>query len=142
MAGSRMNQLDHMSIYLRTVYWVETPERYVPLRIGREHPEWDEFLTAQNVTEWVFITACNPRSEQAVPEVNRGRMQELLNELADRSHWPGLGVGPDGDWFPEFSVCVALSATEGLALARKYDQLAIVAGKIGGEARLMWVTET
>lgn len=127
---------DLLASYRGTVYWVETPQRCFPLRIGRRHPEFDAFLTEQGVGEWAFLTACNPRSELLAPAENRRRNSELGLALSVRLHWPGLGVGFRGDWFPEASFCAAISESEGLALARQFGQHAIVVGRRGEPAVL------
>jgi hypothetical protein len=125
-----------LASYHQTTYWVETPAQCFALRIDRKHPEFDAFLTTFG-DEWIFVTACNPRSLLVPPCENRQRMVELEALLTDVPHWPGLGVASTGDWYPEASICAVLSWSEGLRVAATFDQHALIAGRRGEPAHLL-----
>ena len=127
-------EVDLLAHYRQTIYWVETPARYFPLRIDQRHPEFDAFL-APFGTEWAFLTACNPRSRLLTPTENRQRTAELEQALRGQTFWPGLGVGT-GEWFPEASFCVVMSLAKAIDLAKRFDQNAILAGRVRGPAEL------
>jgi hypothetical protein len=128
--------MDVLAHYRQTTYWVETPSQYFPLRVDQRHPEFDAFL-APFGTEWAFLTACNPRSRLLTPTENRRRTAELEQALHGQTFWPGLGVGMS-DWFPEASFCAVMPLTEAIELARRFDQNAILVGRIGEAAELHW----
>jgi Protein of unknown function (DUF3293) len=128
--------------YRATDYRVDDPagESFV-LRIGETSAGADRLLAAHGQTAWAFITACNPRSERQSDEENSRRMAELEAVLRDGGwpHYRGAGVSRDGTWPPEPSfLVVGISEAEALDLAHCFDQNAIVVGRTGEPARLIW----
>lgn len=129
--------------YRATDYRVaDSPAGPFVIRVGEPSPEAVRLLVLHRQTEWAFVTACNPCSEQLPDEVNARRMAGLEGELRAGGwpHYPGAGVGRDGTWPPEPSfLVVGISEAEALDVARRFGQNAIVAGRIEEPARLVWV---
>ncbi|MFM1902331.1 MAG: hypothetical protein RLZZ440_231 [Planctomycetota bacterium] len=111
------------------------------IRCGTPSPEVDRLLAGRAFDGWAFITACNPRS-QILPEAeNAARMARLEAALRDRGHgWlPGSGQGDAGDWPAEPSLLVlGIPEVEAVAIAAAFDQHAILVGRRGEPARLVW----
>lgn len=123
--------------YLRTAYLV--PSLALDLRIGCAHPALDELLARQGLRTWAFISAANPGSALLPDTENRSRAEQLQRMAAPWPHWPGHGLGLEGDWPPEESLLIlGITREEALALGREFGQLAIVAGCAGGTAELCW----
>jgi uncharacterized protein DUF3293 len=111
------------------------------IRIGEVSPAADRVLALHGQSNWAFITACNPHSERLPPEENARRMSELQAVCLDHGwrHYTGAGVGRDGSWpaEPTFFV-IGISESEAIEVARRFGQNAIVAGRAGSPARLIW----
>jgi Protein of unknown function (DUF3293) len=123
--------------YLGTDYRVEDiPTGPFTIRIG--HP-----IAALAGLEWAFVTACNPRSVLLSDEENTRRIADL-EKAVQQSGWrfyPGQGVARDGRWPAEPSfLIVGIKESDAVDLARQFGQNAIVAGRPGEPARLVWVS--
>jgi hypothetical protein len=133
-----------LAAYKATNYWVDdAPCGPFHFRIGEQCPALDRLLSETGFNEWVYITACNPGSRHLPDAENASRMFELESRLRTLPcvicH--GRGVGTIGDWPPEPSLLVlGLSEDQGLELGRSFGQAAIVVGRRGEPARLLWVT--
>lgn len=129
--------------YEATTYWAEVgPGSRVAIRVAATAGEIDALLSRAGVETWAFITAVNPRSVRLSAAVNAERMARLAARLDDRglAHLPGEGAGDDPAWPAEPSVLVlGIDEREAVALAREFDQHAIVVGRRGEPARLVWV---
>lgn len=91
---------------------------------------------------WAFVTACNPRSVCLSDEENARRTADLEAAVRERgwTFYRGHGVGRDGTWSPEPSLLVVgIAEADALGLAKRFGQNAIVAGRAGEPARLVWV---
>lgn len=91
---------------------------------------------------WVYLTAENPGSRCLSPEANAARRRRLRARVLSRypRTRPGEGRGEDGRWRPERSLWIpGIGLREGLGLAGEFGQLAVVAGRRGGRARLVLV---
>lgn len=134
--------VDLIRAYCGTSYWVQAPSEYIRLRVGERSAPMDEALRAAEETAWCFVTACNPGSHRARPEFNRLACEELARVIAQRrlAAWPGLGVGDDGLWHPEVSLCVlGIGKVEAADLGRQFGQLAVVCGERGRPAELCFL---
>lgn len=108
-------------------------------RVGEPSPSLDALLAENGATSGVFITAWNPRSEPAAPEVNDVAHCRLAEEVV-AAGWVGLphrGVGADPSWTEQGLLVLDLGEDEGLALATRYRQNAIVVVDVGRPARLV-----
>ena len=130
--------------YRSTTYWVETPDAWIPLRIGRTSPALDQLLAERRVSSWAFVTSDNPRSQLLRPAENESRRRQLEAELDPDSILRGIGVGAppadpgDAPWPPEISFLVlGLGREEALDLGRRHGQLAIVYGTLGAPPELL-----
>jgi hypothetical protein len=131
------------SAFLATDYRVDAgPDGPFVLRIGDPSPDADRLLARHARSEWAFVTACNPESELLTHSENEHRTAELEAVCLFRgwTFYAGMGVGRDGLWPPEPSfLMVGVSESEAIEVARHFGQHAIVAGRTGEPARLVWV---
>lgn len=129
------------AVYRAAAYYVDDPTGRFALRIGRSSPEVDALAAAHEVRTWAFITAYNPGSVPAPTERNETRQRELEQAVTESGHrfCRGEGKAEDGAWAPEPSLLVlGIGEEEAAALARRFNQAAIVFGERGGPARLVW----
>jgi hypothetical protein len=104
-------------------------EAEVTLKIGTPNPAFDRILAARGATTAAIVTACNPRSVVLPDAENRTRHAQLVAILEARGFDYTIGEGrdPNGLWPAEVGCVVFGIAVEtGLALARAFDQNAIV----------------
>ena len=102
----------------------------------------DRLLARTRVREWAFLTAWNPGSRPLPGWRNAMRQRRLLDLLARGAPvvLPAAGIPASLDWAPEDSLFAAgLSRSAALRLARRFGQNAIVAGRCGRPAELVWV---
>jgi hypothetical protein len=129
--------------YQATNYRVEDgPLGPFVIRVGESSAEADRLLEVHHQTEWAFVTACNPGSRRLAPDENARRIAELeaVCLYYGWRHYLGAGVGRDGTWPPEPSfLVVGMSEADAVEVARHFGQNAIVAGRSGEPARLVWV---
>lgn len=141
MTPKRRRELQ--AAYLDVNYWVDGPTGRFPIRVGELCPTLDAILRHEQATEWAYITACNPYSQRLSDAENSTRMNHLVADLsvAGYQSYPGEGAAPDSSWPPEPSLLIlGMNEAEASQLARRYGQLAIVAGRIGEIARLVWLS--
>jgi len=127
--------------YLRTTYWVEARPEPIALRLGERSRALDRILAQHRVRSWAFVTAWNPQSQVLAPWRNAARDAELRQALGRAGYgWlPALGEGDDPGWTPEPSVLVlGMSGRDAARLGRRFGQNAVVIGKLGGRAMLVW----
>jgi hypothetical protein len=119
----------------------DTPRAELRLRVDEFHPDLDALLCEHGTEQWAYITAWNPASEPLAEEENQTRQSKLEQELsaAGYSLFQGEGKPDEDDWDPEQSVLVAgISRQEAVRYGVKYGQNAIVCGRIGEAAELVW----
>lgn len=134
-----MLTLQLLEQYCETEYHVDAGVRAFVLRVAARHPEFDAWLQRLGVTTWAVATAWNPRSIPLSEEENVRRQAALCEDLrrAGIRFFPAEGRGTGDLWPPEPSVLMLDRASEeSLALARVFEQNAIVAGAIGEPAEL------
>ena len=127
--------------YLRTTYWVEARPAPIALRVGERSRALDRVLARHRLRSWAFVTAWNPKSHLLASWRNVARGAQLRHALARAGYrWlPALGEGDDPGWTPEPSVLVlGMSAPDAARLGRRIGQNAVVIGKLGGRATLVW----
>jgi uncharacterized protein DUF3293 len=127
--------------YLRTTYWVEARPAPIALRVGERSRVLDRLLAKHRVRVWAFVTAWNPKSQRLASWRNVARDARLRHALAKAGYrWlPALGEGDDPAWTPEPSMLVfGMSVPHAVRLGRLLKQNAVVIGKLGGRATLLW----
>jgi hypothetical protein len=130
-------------VYKATEFWVEdAPGGPFHLRCGEQSLALDWLLEEHGLDAWAYITACNPGSQRLTDEENARRMEVLEVRLRQLPCviFHGRGVGTRGDWAPEPSL-LALGLSELVAreIATSFGQKAIVVGRRGKVARLIWL---
>jgi hypothetical protein len=130
--------------YRQTTYLVDVDGASVPIRIGRSHRALDTAVRATRATRWVCVTAFNPQSARLSRSENQRRdvaLKQRLHMQGIRWH-PVEAVGDDGDWPPEMGV-LALGVSRRWAerTGREFDQAAVVWGRAGGCAELVWCNQ-
>lgn len=131
--------------YRSTTYAVIVPGcEPITIRCGARCLALDLLLAESRAVDWAFITACNPRSTPLDDDANAERMLRLETLVRGRglACVQGEGRADDGDWPPEPSLLViGIAEADAVCLAREFEQHAIVSGRRGGEARLVWVDD-
>ncbi|SMC22248.1 Protein of unknown function [Andreprevotia lacus DSM 23236] len=123
--------------YRATRYCV--PALQLVLRIGEHSPALDALLRDNGLESWAFISAANPYSGVLCDYENRARHQNLLDALVGQPFWEGSGEPDSPGWLPEPSVLVlGIARDAALVLAQRFEQNAIVSGKLGEAAALIW----
>lgn len=111
------------------------------LRCDERSVAVDRLLAQHDLREWAFITACNPRSQILAAAENAVRMDRLRAAVRKRGHpcLPGSGEAPDETWPAEPSLLVlGMPEADAIRLAAEFDQHAILVGRLGEPARLVW----
>jgi Protein of unknown function (DUF3293) len=128
--------------YRATTYRVLAPDATIDLHIDRRSSPLDALLAQCGVQTWAFLSACNPRSVCAPPDVNRQRAVRLERLLAARG-WTwldGAGIPRDRRRAPEPSVWIGgISLRDARRVATQFGQNAFLAGRRGRPARLVWL---
>ncbi len=112
------------------------------IKVGRPSAAVDALLDRFGVASASVVSAWNPRSVLLPPAENAARHRALLDLLRLRDLRYLLGEGRDttGDWIPEAECIVfGTSLAEGLELARRFDQNAIVFLERGRAPSLAYV---
>jgi Protein of unknown function (DUF3293) len=107
----------------------DTGDGEVVVNVGRRSADFESILAARAVETAVIVTAYNPRSVVLPDAENQARHDALTALLQSRAHDYTLGEGrdPTGKWKAELECVVfGIAVEEGLALARAFDQNAIV----------------
>jgi hypothetical protein len=130
--------------YRSTIYRVFIAgDAPIDLRIGEPSARLDLVLESHGAEAWAFISAWNPASRELPPAQNGARHAELLAIIRERgwSCLDGSGIPAHSDWTAEASVLVpGIALDEAVALGRRFGQNAIVAGRRGGAAELVYCT--
>jgi hypothetical protein len=128
-----------LSAYTATDFVVFDRGEEWALHVGVASPRVDDLLDRHHVDRATVVTAFNPRSRVMAPEANAMGHRALVRLLEEQGLPFLLGEGrdPSGQWTPETECIVfGISLTEGLELARRFDQNAIVFIERGKAPRL------
>jgi hypothetical protein len=109
------------------------------LHVGAASPRVDALLDRHDAIRATVVTAFNPRSRVLMPDANTARHRALVRLLEERRMPFLLGEGrdPSGAWSPETECIVfGISLAEGLEIARRFDQNAVVFIERGMAPRL------
>ncbi|TGL54218.1 DUF3293 domain-containing protein [Leptospira wolffii] len=123
--------------YLRTEYITYKPS--FSIRVGRTHPDLDEFLSGKGVYSWAFLTAWNPGSILLTLEENKIRNSDLIRELGSFESIEGEGKAED--WKEESFLVLGIDLRNALELSKKFGQNAIVFGTYAKPAELVFVSK-
>lgn len=124
--------IDHKTIaaYLATSYRVESEgQPNINLRIDKLSRPLLKLHKRYNVSESVFVTACNPFGTEITAEFNKQAKQNLESWLDARGIvWlPGAGYDDDAFWSPEPSVlALGVGRQDGLDMCVAFEQNAVV----------------
>ena len=132
---------DLAELYRQAVYVVEDGDISFRIRLGRKNHELNHYLAVQQIGNWAFLTAYNPNSTPIPDSKNLKRQSQLIDRLnaAKYRYLNGYGTSESGDWPPEASLFVAdIDRNEAMAIARDFGQHAILYGRSGGDAELVW----
>ncbi|WP_426754913.1 DUF3293 domain-containing protein [Myxococcus sp. Y35] len=113
------------------------------LRAGALHPALDATLAARGHREWAFLTAWNPGSQWRSNEENRRAQERLVAQLI-AGGWvvaPALGEADDGSWCEQSLFVPGLPREEAGRFGRAYGQVAVLVGRTGGRAELLFCEE-
>ncbi len=110
--------------YRQAEYVVREPR--IVIRIGEPSGALDALIAP--AAGAAFLTAANPRSERRSPEENARRMARLADELARAGYRYLDGEGRDakGGWAEPSFLVLGISRAGALALARSFEQNALV----------------
>jgi hypothetical protein len=112
------------------------------LRIGRRNAALDAMLAERGEETWAYLSAWNPGSEPVDDATNRVAHARLLAALQPRATLAGESRSDDGSWPPEASVLVlGIGREEAIRLGRAFGQAAILVGRRGQEAELVWLED-
>ena len=133
------------SAFRATTYRVYVPNAAaIDLRVGERSERLDAMLDERGCDEWAFITAWNPGARPSSRSENDARQAALRRALRERGFdWlEGSGIPADGSWQAEASVLVlGMRRREAVELGRRFDQLAVLAGRRGGAAELLYCND-
>jgi hypothetical protein len=127
-----------LQAYQNTDY--EVPSLGFSIQIGRQEAALNQWLKTYGYSEWVFITAENPGSQQYPSPVNQKRNVALLQWLQGIGFevFAGAGVGRQGNWPPEASWWIpGCSRSTGCFMGKTFGQNAIVWGTLSDPATLV-----
>ena len=133
-------ELECWRAYETTRFCVEDGARRVCFMAGSRSSKLDALLRRHGADHWAFLTAWNPGSVSLPHNANDTRQRELENQLAADgfSLLRGEGRGKDPEWPAEESFLVlGITRRQAVTIARRFGQLAIVAGRRGRPARLV-----
>ena len=128
-----------LAAYTATDFVVFDGEEQWALHVGVASPRVDALLDRHDATHATVVTAFNPRSRVLPPEANKARHQSLVRLLEERGLTFLLGEGrdPGGQWVAETECIVFdISLAEGLEIARRFEQNAVVFIERGKAPRL------
>jgi hypothetical protein len=114
------------------------------LRVDALHPELDTALAARGHLEWAFLTAWNPGSRPRDKDENDRAQQQLKSELAAEG-WlvvDAIGVAVDENWSEDSLFVPGLSRAEAERLGRAYGQVAVLVGRVGAPAELLFCEDS
>ena len=129
--------------YLNTHYHVHADGTHLTmpfhLAIGKPSNELENLLSKTKTSTWAYITAFNPFSKELSKKENLKRNLNLKKELYEYFVLEGAGQAISKEWPPEPSFLIlGISFAEAVRLMKKYEQNAILFGRIGDVVGLVW----
>jgi hypothetical protein len=120
---------DLLAAHTATDFVVFEGEEQWALHVGVASPRVDALLDRHGATRATIVTAFNPRSRVLAPDANAARQRDLVRVLEERglTFLYGESRDPSGRWTAETECIVfGISLAEGLEIARRFDQNAVV----------------
>ncbi len=117
------------------------PLANVLIKIGTANAHLDELLLDNNAWSWAFVTACNPASKLLNEQENTQRQQALTAVVRKMGlrFTEAFSSSPADDWPREQSIFIFdITLEQAVDLGRQFSQHAIVFGRLGKEAELVW----
>jgi len=130
---------DLLAAYTATDFVVFEGSEQWALHVGVASPRVDALLDRHGAACATIVTAFNPRSRVLAPDSNAARHRDLVSVLEQRglTFLYGEGRDPGGRWTAETECIVfGISLAEGLEIARRFDQNAVVFIERGKAPRL------
>ena len=123
-----------LDAFLTAHYRVFLPDREHRLTPGRVF----DAPIAPPGTPWALLTAFNPGAMARDACDNDEAQSRLLASLHAARHgcWPGLNSDPDGGHAERSMLALGIPAHAADALADRFGQCALLAGRLGGPAEL------
>ena len=135
-----MDELD--LAYRQTLYQVFSEAETIAVRVGIPNTTLDQLVRQHRYRQWALITAHNPYSQPLTAQENQARNELLVKDLWSL-HLPicrAVGQDDAKQWPAEESFFVmGIWPKEAIALGQKYDQNAILVGKVGHAPQLVWI---
>lgn len=132
----KQNMNDLLAAYQSTRY--KTFDLPIVIEIGMVCPALDDLLSQYGLSTWAFITAWNPFSRVLSDAENNHRHTCLKEAVRQYKFFEGEGVGAASTWPPERSLLIlGIAKDVAVEIGRKYEQNAIVIGKIYQPAELL-----
>ena len=130
------------SAYRQTTYRVAcSGSGPIDIRIGERNDALDRLLLASAASQWAFVSASNPQSRELSGPENARRNDALKRALTEAGwrYLDALGVPDNAGWQAEHSVLVLdITREAAIALARRWQQRAIVYGALNAAPELVW----
>ena len=130
--------------YATARYAVCAGRHALGLRIGCRHPLLDRRLRGLGCeNHWHWMTPCNPQSIPRSAADNLLRLRQMDRALGTHG-WrrlPASSQAPDGGWREPGYCVLDGDAAAVLALARHCGQLALLRGRLGAAAELVWLDD-
>ena len=133
-----------LAAYTATDFVVFDGDEHWGLHVGVASPRIDALLDRHGADRATIVTAFNPRSRVLAPVANGARHRALVRLLEERglSFLHGEGRDPGGRWIAETECIVfGISLAEGLEIARRFEQNAVVFIERGKAPRLEFPEE-
>ena len=133
-----------LAAYTATDFVVFDGEEQWALHVGVASPRVDALLDRHDAPCATVVTAFNPRSRVLPPAANAARHRSLVRLLEEQGLTFLLGEGrdPSGRWTAETECIVfGISLAEGLEIARRFEQNAVVFIERGKAPRLEFPEE-
>jgi len=137
--SQKLDELSLEGVYKDTNYIILDPE--ITIICDRRNTDLDQFMRKLGKRSWTFITAVNPKSILEPAKINAWRNTNLEIDIAQTGlHYAyASGEAINGSWPAEPSFVVFdMSLESALNLAHRYDQNAILFGRLDGVAKLQW----
>ncbi len=128
-----------LQAYLNSTYITKKPD--LTIKIGEANQSLNLFLFDNNSFFWTFISASNPYSTVLSDDENELLYNDLIENVKTMKlrYCEGLGIPSDDQWKAEKSLLILdISKKEAIELGKKYNQNAIIFGKLNQAPELVF----